>query len=192
MQMTAGETRSFGDYTFKMRRVSWADDVKAALRQGGMEVVKTLPSLRVYADVDVTYKGRTTTVRPGRLTDPKGTYSLPAHLPGAPNAIITMDEFNPPQQAILSTTNVPDPLEAVSIDVSVKPMIWLVFLGTILYTLGGTIAYRRRALENGLLGDEPEEKPAPSTDPDTRSRRERRRSRNRSPVTEPARAEGPR
>ena len=43
------------------------------------------------------------------------------------------------------------PTEAVWVDVSTKPLIGLVWLGTLLYSLGGFIAYRRRAKELGIL-----------------------------------------
>jgi len=45
------------------------------------------------------------------------------------------------------TYNAPDEQEVVFVDLSTKPFIWLVWLGTLLYTLGGLVAYRRRATE---------------------------------------------
>lgn len=45
------------------------------------------------------------------------------------------------------TFNAPDDQEVIFVDLSTKPFIWMVWLGTLLYTLGGIVAYRRRALE---------------------------------------------
>jgi hypothetical protein len=83
-----------------------------------------------------------------------GMETVVARIPGTENGIVSFDKFNPPQGAQLSTTNLPDPTEWLLIDVSTKPMIWLVWAGTLLYTLGGLIAWRRRALETGLIGDD--------------------------------------
>jgi LPXTG-motif cell wall-anchored protein len=48
------------------------------------------------------------------------------------------------------TFNAPDPSETVFVSVGTKPMIWLVWLGTLLFSVGGLIAYRRRAVEQGI------------------------------------------
>ena len=45
------------------------------------------------------------------------------------------------------TFGAPDPSETVYISVSTKPLIWMVWLGTLLFSTGGFVAYRRRALE---------------------------------------------
>ena len=42
------------------------------------------------------------------------------------------------------TWNAPDAGEMAVIELSTKPMIWLVWLGSVLYSIGGVIAYRRR------------------------------------------------
>jgi cytochrome c biogenesis factor len=45
----------------------------------------------------------------------------------------------------------------VQIDVSTKPGIGFVWIGSLLYTLGGLVAYRRRARELGITGlEDPE------------------------------------
>ena len=69
-------------------------------------------------------------------------------IPPTPEEMNTPEAFNKIQ---FQTLNAPDPTEAVMVDVSTKPMVWLVWVGTLLYTLGGFVAYRRRALENGTL-----------------------------------------
>lgn len=47
------------------------------------------------------------------------------------------------------TYNAPDDQDVIFVDWSTKPFIWLVWLGTLLYTAGGLVAYRRRSLEAG-------------------------------------------
>jgi cytochrome c biogenesis factor len=76
-------------------------------------------------------------------------YAIPAALPGAPNAIVSISDVQLPSVVTLSTTNLPDPYEMVQVDLSTKPMIWLVWAGTFLYTFGGLVAYRKRAIEFG-------------------------------------------
>jgi hypothetical protein len=101
--------------------------------------------------------------------------------------ILNLDQPQFPQGAMLSTTNIPDPAEVVYLDVSTKPMIGLVWLGTVLYTLGGLVAYRRRALEVGLLGDDAEAAPEqPEPAGGTRRKKTGKRAGRLSP--EPARA----
>jgi hypothetical protein len=104
---------------------------------------------------------------------------------------MNLDRPNFPQGAMFSTTNVPDATETLYLDVSTKPMIGLVWLGTLLYTAGGLVAYRRRALETGLLGTEPEEEPAPAPEAGQRPTAERRGKRTRRLAPEPARAVAP-
>ena len=45
------------------------------------------------------------------------------------------------------TFGAPDPGETVYISVGTKPLIWMVWLGTLLFSAGGFVAYRRRASE---------------------------------------------
>ncbi len=52
------------------------------------------------------------------------------------------------------TFNAPDPTDTVYVSVGTKPMIWMVWLGTLLFSLGGLIAYRRRAREQGIYTEE--------------------------------------
>jgi cytochrome c biogenesis factor len=47
------------------------------------------------------------------------------------------------------TYNAPDDQDVIFVDLSTKPFIWLVWLGTLLYSAGGLVAYRRRAAEAG-------------------------------------------
>jgi cytochrome c-type biogenesis protein CcmF len=52
------------------------------------------------------------------------------------------------------TFNAPDPSDTVFVSVGTKPLIWLVWLGTLLFSAGGYIAYRRRAREQGIYVEE--------------------------------------
>jgi hypothetical protein len=129
--------------------------VREALKSGDPKAFAKIPQIRVRGLIDVTYKnGSTVSLKPEMILDPRGgSISAPVAIPGAPNAVLTFDKFDGPvAPAQFSTTNVPDSTETLMIDVSTKPMIGLVWLGTILYTLGGLIAWRRRALETGLIG----------------------------------------
>ena len=164
--LAARETKTVGDYTFTLRNLQLDDKARAAQEQtvntDGRNKVADLPYIMVQAQVDVTYQGRTETVMPQlKLEQAGGVFALPAAIPGPDGQKVVLKLEQPgegqTQMKALSlrTVNAPDPTEAVLIDLSTKPFIGLVWAGTLLYTLGGLIAYRRRAIETGLL-----EKPA--------------------------------
>jgi cytochrome c-type biogenesis protein CcmF len=187
MEMKAQDVRTYGDYKFKFWGIDFPDEVREAMKSGP-DGLQKLSEIRVKALVDVWYQGQKTSVTPEIVMNHTGTYTVHAALPGAPNAIIMMDQFLPPQGAVLSTMNLPDASEAVILDFSTKPMIWTVWLGTLLYTLGGFVAYRRRALEMADAEDEAEEAPAPAPAPGKTGKREKRRKPMERPSPEPARA----
>ena len=58
-----------------------------------------------------------------------------------------MEEFSTYQALRFETFNAPDPGDAIFVELSTKPLIGFVWMGTLLYTLGGLIAYRRRLKE---------------------------------------------
>ncbi len=202
-QLRAREEKTVGDYKFKFWGADFDDEVREALKIGP-EALAKIPEIRVRGLIDVTYKGgQTVSLKPEMVMDPRGgSISAPVAIPGAPNAVLTFDTFQGPfAPAAFSTTNVPDPTESLMIDVSTKPMIGLVWLGTILYTLGGLIAWRRRALETGLLGPgdgpagdnkEPTAKPAPASKSWYRDRNNvsqaAKTKRKGGPAAQPARA----
>ena len=153
----------FGDYTFTMQGVTLDPEAQAAIARG-RAAFDALPALDFTANVTVTYHGIDTVVYPIFRLEPRnsGTYSLPVRIPGPDDAQVMLRFVPPPPNALQSanpfskgvlfeTMNAPDPTEAVVIDISTKPLIGLVWLGTLLYTLGGFVAYRRRAIETGLL-----------------------------------------
>ena len=127
-----------------------------------MNPFKGLPEVFVRATVEVTYRGQTQTVVPQLKLEPTGgTYCLPVPIQGEAGRQVML-KLNPPtpeeqdkplKSVTLETVNAYDPYEVVLMDVSTKPGIGLVWLGALLYTLGGFVAYRRRALGNGPDGD---------------------------------------
>lgn len=210
-ELRAQEEKTLGDYKFKFWGADFDDEVREILKKpNGGALLAKMPEIRVRGLIDVTYKnGETVSLKPEMVLDPRGgSTSRPVSIPGAPHAVLTFDKFQGPvAPAQFSTNNVPDPTETLLIDISTKPMIGLVWLGTILYTLGGLIAWRRRALETGLIGGdndkgdgpaEPTE--APPTDrtkqtwyrdrnnvAQARAKKETPRP-NKAPVGQPARA----
>jgi cytochrome c-type biogenesis protein CcmF len=157
----------FHDYTFKMLGVSIDPRAQALIAAHDKTGFDNLPFLDFTAMVEVHYAGQATIVNPVFRLEPKtsGIYSLPVQIPG-PAGTQVMLKFVPPRPMALQsadpfrlgvqfqTMNAPDPTEAIMVDVSTKPLIWLVWLGTFLYTVGGFVAYRRRAIETGLLAKE--------------------------------------
>ncbi|MDR3708930.1 MAG: cytochrome c biogenesis protein CcsA [Capsulimonadaceae bacterium] len=180
-----GDSFSYGGYTFNYKGMSWSDEVHDALMSGGVDAIQKLPELRTHALLDVAYQGKVYPIRPefvfNQLTSSKN--AVPAALPGPPNAIVAISDVQLPSTVTLSTFNLPDPYEMVQLDLSTKPMIWLVWGGTLLYTLGGFAAFRRRAIEFAH-----EEDPAPAPDPAAEVPDVRGRSKTQGARTRPARA----
>jgi hypothetical protein len=149
VDMSPGDVVNYGDYRFAYHGLKWADAVSKAMASGSQSAVTSLPQMRIHALLDVSYQGRVYPIHPELVFDQtnQSQYAIPAQLPGAPNTIIALNDVQLPFQGSLSTSNLPDPLDMVQVDLSTKPMIWLVWMGTLLYTIGGLIAYRRRARE---------------------------------------------
>lgn len=160
------ETKKIGDYTFTFLGLNLDDRAKAALVSHDTRAMQALPEVFFKAAVAVQYQGLTTFAEPQMKLDQKtgGMYSVPVEIPGGEGRAKTMLMFVPPpaetmnsprafDQIQLQTLGAPDPTEAVYVSVSTKPLIWLVWLGSLLYTGGGLVAYRRRAKEAGLVDD---------------------------------------
>lgn len=149
-----GAVVNYGDYSFAYHGLQWSNAVQQAMAADGPSAISHLGQMRIHALVDLSYRGKIYPIHPVLVFDQaeQAKYSIPALLPGAPNAILTLEDVRLPDQASFSTTNLPDPLEMVQVDLSTKPMIWLVWLGTLLYTIGGMIAYRRRAAQFSRTG----------------------------------------
>lgn len=177
-------TVTIGEYTFRFLQFGFDDAAEKA--QGEPETIKALPEIHVIATVDVTYRGKTQTVTPQlRLERTGGVYSVPVQIAG-PEGRTVMLKLDPPNRETpnepmreirLRTLNADDRAEAIQLEVTTKPGIGLVWLGSLLYTFGGLIAYRRRARELGITGlDAPEpdsgETPKSATAPPTRRKNE--------------------
>jgi cytochrome c-type biogenesis protein CcmF len=155
--LAANETKTIGEYTFTFRSLQFDEAAHAA--QNNREELNKLPQIFVMTKIDVTYRGQTVTVTPEiRLERTGGAYAIPAAIPSPEGRTVMLkleppdnDSQTPAQEITLRTLNADDPTETVLVDVSTKPMIGLVWLGALLYTIGGLIAYRRRAAEVGLL-----------------------------------------
>jgi cytochrome c-type biogenesis protein CcmF len=159
-----------GDYTFTLTGY----DVDESARKISQEFAgnpeefnkafKKLPVVRFKAKIAVQYKdGSPTTVTPAIRLEPlkDGAYSEVVDIPGAPNEKAVLRYIPPTPEEMNSeisnfkfqAMNAPDEMgEAIFVDVSTKPLIWMVWVGPVLFTWGGLIAYRRRATEAGMLG----------------------------------------
>ncbi|MDX1931692.1 MAG: cytochrome c biogenesis protein CcsA [Capsulimonadales bacterium] len=173
--LAAGEEKTIGEYTFRFRALKF--DEAAQKAQNSRDELNKLPQIFVMATIDVTYRGRTETVTPRlRLERTGAIYSLPVPIPGREGRPVVL-KLEPPREEeqgasreiTLRTLGAEDPFETVFVDVSTKPMIGLVWIGALLYTAGGLIAYRRRAVELRLFGtsepSSPESHPASVTPP---------------------------
>jgi cytochrome c-type biogenesis protein CcmF len=159
--------KTVGEYTFALRTLSLDENARRKQAEAmekdphNQNPLKDVPEVYVQATVDVTYRGKTETVMPQmRLTPMGGVYAVPTRIPGPDGREVMLTMTDPseqeegaePMRALhLRTLNAEDPTETVYVDISTKPLISLVWLGAFLYTVGGFVAYRRRAIEAGLL-----------------------------------------
>jgi len=154
-----GDARDLGGYKFTFLGVEMDERARETLRTKGAPGMKDLPEITYTAGMVVDYNGQRVIARPQFTENGKtgGLYSVPAPILG-PDGVQVMLRFVPPtpgenMDAVqFQTMNAPDNTEAVMVDVSSKPLVWFVWLGTLLYSIGGFIAYRRRAVELGLVG----------------------------------------
>jgi cytochrome c-type biogenesis protein CcmF len=106
--------------------------------------------LRVGAVLDVEYKGKKTQLTPEAVL---GKEAKPANLPGGGQVVLFPDEINANERMVVlrfvgmpGQTAMPDHV-LVPVEAKKKPLINLVWLGTILMMVGGGIAMRRRFAE---------------------------------------------
>ncbi len=132
-----GETKKLGDYTIHFKRFQ----IQGAM--GG-------PDMSIGAVLDVEYKGKKTELVPVAVF---GKGWKPARLPGGGEVAIFPDEINANERLVVlhffgmpGQTTMPDHV-VVPVEVKRKPLINLVWLGTIVMMLGGGIAMRRRFAE---------------------------------------------
>ena len=155
----------------------------------------------VSAVVRVTYQGVTTLVKPQfiRYRDNPNPSSPELKLPGGGLIGFTgmnagsVDQANPGAGAMNEAASVTlredtgPPAEAFELEVTTRPMINLVWVGTLLLVVGGLVSMRRRILENRLMPIADLAPPAGPLAPNSGGTRgERRRSKNRTPSAKPA------
>jgi len=167
--LTQKQSVTSGEYTFTFLGLDLDERARKTLaeHQGQPQAMADLPEVTFKALVGVKYRGQVMIAEPQMRLDQKNgaMYSQPVEIPGGWDTTKVMLNFIPPAPEAMNspaafdkitfqTMNAPDPTEAVMLDITTKPMIWLVWLGAALYTAGGLIAYRRRALDLGILGEE--------------------------------------
>jgi cytochrome c-type biogenesis protein CcmF len=130
--------------------------------EGFNDAFKKLPVVKFKAKIAVEYQGAAPTiVTPAIRLEPAkdGAYSEVVEVPGPTGEKVILRYIPPTPEEMneeisnfkFQTFNAPDASgEAIFVDVSTKPFIWLVWIGPVLFTWGGLIAYRRRAKEAGL------------------------------------------
>lgn len=158
------EEKKVGDYTFVFLGMDLDEKAREALASHDPKKMNALPDVLFTAHIGVEWKGQQEIVSPKIKLDQRtgGVYSQPVAAPGPDGAKVVLNWIPPGKEAwnspnpfrimLFQTVNAEDPTEHVYIDISNKPMIGLVWAGSLLYTLGGLIAYRRRARESGLIG----------------------------------------
>ena len=159
------EARTMGDYTFMLLSLDLDDKAKETLKTGNPTAMSTLPQVTFKAQVGVDWKGqKQEIVTPEFVLDQRmgGKFSKPVSIPGPDGRKVLLTLLPPSDEELNSTKpfealafqtmNAEDPTEHVFVDLSTKPLIGLVWIGPVLYTLGGLIGYRRRAYEMGLIG----------------------------------------
>lgn len=144
-----GETKKMGDYTVHFKNFQ----IQGTM--GG-------PDMSIGAVLDVEYKGKKTELVPVAVL---GRGWKPAKLPGGGEVAIFPDEINANERQVVlhffgmpGQTTMPDHI-IVPVEVKLKPLINLVWLGTLLMMLGGGIAMRRRFAEAPLGVQEPASTP---------------------------------
>lgn len=166
--LKVGETRTLGDYKFTYRGWQFdpaAEAAQTASKTDGGAAFKALPQIFLRAAIEVSYQnGPMQVVIPQtRMEHSGGAFAVPAPVPGPEGRAVMLKldaptaEFDPRVSVTLRTLNAPDPTETILVDISTKPFISLVWLGTLLYTIGGIVAYRRRAYELGIMGSDANE-----------------------------------
>jgi len=145
-----GETKKMGEYTIRFREFR----IRGQMGEADMSIGAVL---------DVEYKGKKTEMVPEAVLA-RGW--RPAKLPGGGEVAIFADEINANERQVIlhffgmpGQTTMPDHV-IVPVEVKLKPLINLVWLGTILMMLGGGIAMRRRFAELRQEQQEPAAVPA--------------------------------
>lgn len=167
-QLKNGGLQKFEQDGYSFALLSFTMDKAAmeAVRTGNEKAMKALPKITFTAQIGVMYGKEGEMVEPHFVLEQKtgAQYSHPVQIPGPKGEKVMLNLVPPsPEQwksadpfaAInFQTINVPDVTEHIYVDISTKPLISLVWIGSLLYTLGGFVAYRRRAVEQGIMDSE--------------------------------------
>ncbi|HEY3329533.1 MAG TPA: cytochrome c biogenesis protein CcsA [Capsulimonadaceae bacterium] len=173
-KLAKNQSKTLNGYTYTFRSFSVPPDVGEAVKQGIMPA-----HFPVIAEMDVKLPdGRIVKASPQNIRDiddPLGPQTPEFNLPKPALGTwwgVTFEKMNADtSEAEFFVRDLSmAPLTRYTIEVSTRPMIWLVWVGTVLMALGSGLAARRRALEARLV-------PAESAEDDTKSegRREKKR-----------------
>jgi cytochrome c-type biogenesis protein CcmF len=158
-KLKLGDVKQIGPYSVEFMRF---DNPMGALVRATGQMPDVFP---VSAILRVTYQGMTTLVKPQfiRYKDNPNPKSPEIKLPGgwlvgfAGMNAGSVDQANPGAGAANEAASLTlredsgPPSEAFQLEVTTRPMINLVWVGTLLLVLGGLVSMRRRILENRLL-----------------------------------------
>ncbi len=184
-----GDVKTMGPYTVEFMRF---DNPMGPLVRATGQVPDVFP---VSAVLRVTYKGVTSLVKPQfiQYKDNPNPSSPELKLPGgwlvgfAGMNAGSSDQANPGMGAANEAATITmredsgPPAQAFELEVTTRPMISFVWIGTLLLFFGGLISMRRRILENRL---EPvaDLAPAPPAAPQLKSRKQQPRRRTAKPA----------
>lgn len=190
-----GETRQIGPYTVQLVRFDRDPQAAAYVQETG----QMPPTFPVTAVLRVTYQNTQSLIEPQYIMkrdDPDGPEMPEVKLPGG--FLVAFDSMNAgssdkndPNAGAMNEggtfairENSGPPIEAFELDVTTRPMIDLVWIGTLLMVLGGLISMRRRIVEIKAMPDV-EVDVAPEGQPVVAGRR-KNGSKARRPVVQPA------
>jgi len=177
-----GKNWTYGPYTLTFKEFERDPAAAIFISQTG-QMPDVFP---VYAVLNVTYQGKTTEVRPANIRYKDQTReedSPEVKLPGG--WTVTFDgmsagatDMSQPMDKKAATESAKialredsgPPVPAIEVDVSTRPMINLVWLGTLLTVAGGLLSMRRRIREIRVMPDtddnpKPKAKDAPPQEP---------------------------
>ena len=113
----------------------------------GFRMEHTGDQYLAYADVDVTVGGQTTRVSPGLKASATGTEPIIAQVPGLGGLALARMDADHGRIAVLPPGTAAAAVPVVTVDMSTKPLVNLVWVGALLMLLGTAMAGVRRAQE---------------------------------------------
>ena len=192
--MKLGASQAWGPYTLQFNKFE-RDPQAAAMAMSGVMPDK----FPVWADMRVIYQGKSYYVQPQSITlrdNPMGPQSPEIALPGG--ALLSFDKMNAGSadsnaggggESGSFVIREPGPvMEAFQIDITTRPLINFVWLGTLLMVAGGLMSMRRRILENREvpIPDLPDSFPLRNGEGGAQRREGSVRAKRRAPNAKPA------